>query len=421
MLGMSASVDAATITVLPSHAPPASPLSRPAPAFNPTLRLTGMIEPGDADKLHEILTRVQAAKTSDSKLPLATIELSSVGGSLHEGIRIGELLRNFRVVAMVRKQDFCLSACALALLGSNTHRAAPAYLADCNVEPGARVAFHNFFLSRNGLREVTPDDPVASRLQGFADARGGAAALVRYASELGLPPAFVANLIGRPVEDLQYVETIGQFLTLHICPIGLTRPSAALDRQAANVCNNSLGAPGTPTALDVTPIAARQVRQYLLERVQENMHSAKARGRLADQLASWSVMRVKEEIEKLYEDLRAAGLALPDIFGPTFEIGVREAGRYRVACYVSLSPDDPDAFDVVVRGSRGLVEAPQTPPDNARRLFLFDRDDVVNPRPGGVSGDALRREPRAVDDHRTPPVAAGRLYPHERDGRPRSR
>lgn len=414
-------VEAATITMVTPQAKPVLPTSPPPPMQNPTLRLAGMIESGDAAKLRDLLMRVKAATPPKSTLPLATLELSSMGGNLQEGILIGELLRSLGVVAVVRRQDVCLSACALALLGGNVQHTTLAYPADCNVEIGAKVAFHNFFLNRNGLREMTHDDPVASRLQGFADARGGAALLVKYAGDLGLPPTFVANLMGRPVEDFQYVETIGQFLTLNICPTDLVRPPVPMDKQAANICSNAMGAPLPPSAVAITPIAVQQAKQYLLQRVQETLQTAKARGRLADQLASWSVMRVKDEIDKLYEDLRAVGLALPDIVGPTFEVGIDQQGNYRTACYVSLSPSDPDTYEVVVQGARGLVEPPKAPPDNARRLFLFDRNDNVNPRPGGNPGEILRQEPKDLDGTVTQPMATGRLYPHERDGKPRSR
>lgn len=415
--------NAANITMVTQQAKPILPTSRPEPLHNPVLRLTGMIENGDADKLRDMLDRVQAqlppprhappgssssgsagspsgAPTrSPTRLPLATIELSSIGGSLSEGIRIGELLRQRNVVAVVRKQDLCLSACALALIGGNVYREPPAYPADCNVEIGGKVAFHNFFLNRNGLRDVTENDPVASRLQGFADARGGAALLVKYAGEIGLPPNFAASLMARPIEEFQYVETVGQFLSLNICPIGLARPTVPLDKQAGNVCINALQLPLRRPALQVTQIQAAQAKQYMLERVQESMQSARARGRLAEQLASWSVMRVKEEIDRLYEDLRAAGLALPDILGPTFEVGINAADGYRTLCYVSLSPTDPDAIDVVVQGTRGLMEAPRLPPENARRLFLFDERDMVNPAPGGRTNQVRSHDHREIDEN----------------------
>ncbi len=382
-------VRASTIVALPSSEPPGS-LLRAQAAESPRLRLTGMIEPGDAEKLREQLVKLQASSPARHGMPLATLELSSLGGDLYEGVRIGELLRKFRVAAVVRKQDICLSACALALLGGTAVRAAAAYPADCNVEIGGKVAFHNFFLDRTGLRELTHDDPVTSRLQGFADARGGAATLIRYAAEMGLPSTFVANLMARPIDDFHYVETIGEFLALNLCPVGLERPALPMSHQAVNVCNNSLAAPAPLSTFIVGPIPAPQVRQYMLERVQAGMNAAGTKGRLADQLATWSVMRIKEEVDRLYDDLRAAGVALPEIVGPTFEVSLNQAGRVRAACYVSLSPSDPDRYEVVLQGERGLADTIRKPPTNARRMFLFDRHTVANRRPSSDMRDLFR-------------------------------
>jgi hypothetical protein len=365
---------------MPKPLPPI-PFVKPKPlppAPVPKIRVTGMIETGDAGKLEAALAAVaNAAGTRNG--PLTTLELSSMGGNLIEGFGIGELLRRFRVIAVVRKGDLCLSSCALAFLGGNVHRVPSVYPDDCNVEIGAKVAFHNFFLNRNGLREATAADPVASRLQGFADARGGAAQLVKYAGDMGLPPNFVASLMGRPVEEFQYIETVGQFLSFHVCPIGLGKPSTRLETQARNVCINSMGTPEQPLAIEVRAIPQSQARQYLLERLQASMQaSSRARGRLAAQLASGAVMRVQAEIDRLYDDLRAAGVALPDIVGPTFEVTGFPSDA---ACFVSLSPDDADSFDVVAFGARGFTDPPHEPPANSRRLFRYNKADVVNPKP----------------------------------------
>jgi len=386
---------------------PATTLARNDAAESPRLRLTGMIEAGDAEKLRDLLVKLQASSPPKPGMPLATVELSSLGGNLSEGVRIGELLRSFKIAAVVRKQDLCLSACALALLGGNAVRAWAAYPSDCNVEVGGKVAFHNFFLDRTELRGLTHDDPVASRLQGFADARGGAAMLIKYAADMGLPPTFVATLMARPVEEFQYVETIGEFLALNLCPIGLERPPLPMSHQAVNICNNSLATPAPLSAFIVGPIAAPQVRRFMLERVQDGMNTAKAKGKLADQLATWSVMREKEEVDRLYDDLRGAGVALPEIVGPTFEVAINQDGSYRAACYVSLSATDPDKYDVVVQGARSLLGTTHKPPANARRMFLYDRHDVVNRRPSSdVRG--LVPDSRDIEDPEATPLSSGR-------------
>lgn len=366
-----------------SFIPPADAAARGPTAdalVVPLLRLTGVIEVGDAAKLEQLLDRLSRSTAARSNAPLTTIELSSMGGSLFDGIAIGRLLKKYRMVAVVRQRDFCLSSCALAFLGGNEADVPPTYPTRCNVEVGAKVAFHNFFLNPQLLVPTTDTDPVAGRLQGFSDARGGAAALVRYAADVGMPPSFAASLMGRPVDEFQYVETVGQFLSYGICPIGLGPPSLPLEQQAINVCRNSDGE-AAPARLQARPLPRQHVKRYLLERVQANMQGSTARGRLAELLASGRVMRVPEEIERLYDDLRASGMALPGIVGPTFEILSEERGAIEVACYVSLSADDPEAFDVVVSGKRGLGFPPRDAPDRARRLLLYDRNTVINPRP----------------------------------------
>jgi hypothetical protein len=356
--------------------PPKIPLVRaqkPLPTPLPRLRLTGMIETGDADRLRVELEKLAARPGVRPDRPLGIVELSSIGGNLTEGFEIGALLRRFRMVAVVRRGDVCLSSCALALIGGTFHHAPTAEVGTCNVEIGAKVAFHNFFLNRRGLREVTDDDPVSSRLQGFADARGGAAMLIRYAGDMGLQPTLVANMIGRPVEDMQYLETAGQFAAFRLCPIGLGRPATSLETQARNVCANSLEV-GT-SGLSVRAIPAHEAKLHLLERLQATLQSAKARGRLALQLASAATMR-SDDVGRLYDELQMVGVALPDIVGPTFEVTGAQPDS---SCFVSLSHGDPDRYDVSLFGPRGFVEPPRQPPDNARRLFLYAPGDMVNP------------------------------------------
>ena len=203
---------------------------------------------------------------------------------------------------------------------------------------------------------------------------------------MGLPPNFVPSIIGRPVEDFQHLETVGQFLSFHVCPISLNRPPIALEVQAKNMYIKFLGEPDPAVSLLAKAIPVLQAKLYLLERLQAHMQSAKTQGRLAAQLASSAVMGGQKEIDRLYDDLRAAGVALPDVVGPTFEMGRNRSGTDETVCYINLSPDDPDKLDVAIQGPRGLSEPSRLPPDNACRLFRFEQNTVVNPRTRSVSG-----------------------------------
>jgi len=71
---------------------------------------TGKIRQGDVKRLHHFVSR-QAKKRQTA------IYLKSSGGSLVEGIRLGEYFRANRIKTIVEGNEICASACALAFLG----------------------------------------------------------------------------------------------------------------------------------------------------------------------------------------------------------------------------------------------------------------------------------------------------------------
>ena len=346
-----------------------------------TLRLTGMFEPGDSDALRRILASLDRYPRARPDGPMATIELSSSGGDLIEGLKTGYLFSEFDVATVIRKGDLCLSACALAFLGGTSSHLPPLRSPSCNLEIGSTLGFHNFAASTNAFRlKLGSDDGLTSERQGFHMARAGAALLMQYAADMGIDQAFVAQLLSRATESFDYLTTVRGFLALRVCPIGLGRPRISLADQATNICNHSMGWLSPVTSLQASSMSARQARLNLLEHIQSNMQSFNVKGALADQLASYSVMRVERAVENLYADLRAASVPLPEIVGPVFEVEGYRIGVYSLKCVVSLSPDNPDKFDVVVKGPKGMVRAYHSAPDGCRRLYLYDRETAINPR-----------------------------------------
>jgi hypothetical protein len=347
----------------------------------PTLRLTGALRQGDAAAMRRILAKLKAETPALGEGPLATVELSSIGGDLNEGLEMGYLFRDFNVATVVRRRDICLSACALAFLGGTASREGTERTVAHSVEVGARLGFHTFYLNAQSADAPTADDPVRSRRQGFREARAATASLVRYAADLGIDPKFVASMMARPPEELAYVNTTEEFLTLKVCPIGLARPATSLAEQALNVCNHATGwnDPAEPDQVRMLP--PQQAKRVMLENIQQNMQSLKVRGALSDQLASWSVMRVEKSIDHLYADLRAAGVRLPEIVGPVFEVtGYRQGGR-EMQCFVSLSVDDPNKYAVAIRRPSKWSHPNWSAPRDCRGLFLHDRDAAINPAP----------------------------------------
>ena len=93
---------------------------------------------------------------------MATIEFSSKGGDLLEGIKIGYLLREFDVATLVREGDLCLSACALAFLGGTQSRQPPAAIPSRRIAIGGKVGFHNFTINVGHVQAETRNDAAAA-------------------------------------------------------------------------------------------------------------------------------------------------------------------------------------------------------------------------------------------------------------------
>ena len=353
----------------------------PADRGSATLRLSGPLKQGDAEAMKRILARLSGRPASSKGGPLATVELSSLGGDLYEGLKLGTLFRDHDVATVVRRSDICLSACALAFLGGTSSHEGPERSADHRLEIGARLGFHTFYLNAGAAEAPTAGDPVSSRHQGFSEARAATAALVRYAADLGIDPKFVATMMSKPAEELTYVNTTGDFLALKICPIGLDRPPASLEEQALTICNHSTGSTEPAAPRQARRLAPGQAKRYMLENIQENMSALKVKGALFEQLASYSVMRVEKSIDHLYADLRAAGVRLPEIVGPVFEVSGYQIGGQEAQCFVSLSPDDPDRYAVAIRRPTKWSHPNWSAPRDCRSLYRHDSDAVINPSP----------------------------------------
>ncbi|MBX9943368.1 MAG: hypothetical protein K2Y40_04740 [Reyranella sp.] len=354
-----------------------------APGVTPLIRLSGPFRQGDAEAMRQLLGRLKNQTRPSPGTPLATVELSSLGGDLTEGLKIGYLFRDHNVATVVRRKDICLSACALAFLGGTAaHGSAdptdrtPSH----HLEIGGKLGFHAFYLNPNSAQAPTATDPVQGRRQGFVEARAASTAVMFYAAELGIDARFVAAMMTKPQDEFAYVTTTADFLTLKVCPIGLARPALSPAEQALNICNHATGWADPAGPAQVRSMTARQARRYLLETLQQNMLSLETKGALSRQLASYPVMRDERAIDDLYADLRAAGVRLPKIVGPVFEVsGYRSGGEAQ--CFVSLSLEDPDRYAVAIRRPGKWSHPQWSAPADCRGLHLHDRDAAINPRP----------------------------------------
>lgn len=242
-----------------------------APVPSTTIRVSGPFRQGDALAMKQILARLAADTPTVPGIPLATVELSSLGGDLDEGLRIGTLFRDYNVATVVRQKDLCLSACALAFLGGTSRHDASGRSPSHSLERGAKLGFHAFYLNPNSAQSPTADDPVRGRQQGFSEARAGTSAVILYAAELGIDPRFVASMLTKRQDEFAYVNTTEEFLALKVCPIGLARPAISPEQQALNICNHSTGWAEPATLSQVRVMTPRQARRHMLENIQQNM------------------------------------------------------------------------------------------------------------------------------------------------------
>lgn len=344
------------------------------------LRLTGPFETGDADKLRAVLEPLRARGGRGPDGSLAVVELSSGGGDILEGMKVGYLFREFDIVTLVRRGDRCLSACAVAFLGGTARHSALEAIPGRRIEIGGQVGFHNIFLNYQGLKNADGTSPEAAARQGFDLALSAASTLVRYATDMGVAPGFVARLLGSPTEHFDYIDSIDAFAALGVCPTEAFMPMISRERQAANLCNNALGW-GKADPTRVAPLTLRDARLALLAQVQATIASFGVPDRLAAQLDA--VLESKDDglLAQVYDSLRRAGVRLPELYGGMSEVSGYNAGPYKVACEVSLSMSEPDRYDLVIVGPHGISPAPRRAPRDCRWLFRFGPRDVINPQP----------------------------------------
>ncbi len=343
------------------------------------LRLTGRIEAGDADRLRGLLLRLEKARR-EGDAPLATMELSSIGGDLLEGLKIGYLLREFDVATVVRRGDQCLSACAMAFLGGTEARHPRAPVPSRTIEIGGQVAFHNLSTDIDGLGRGAHGDIEAGIARSFGLAREGAAAVLRYAAHMGLESGFVARMLALAPDQWVYVDTVEAFLEVGACPLELETPLPRLEQQVLNICEHATGWRIPDEASLVKSMRLREAQRHLLEQLKRRIEVIDTSGPLVAQLSGVIGSQDHRLITSIYEDLRAAGVKLPRRQGQSFALDVPGVGGARRECYVNLSITQPDLFEMVAIGPLGAQENVIAPPRSCPRLYRYGNSAVLNPR-----------------------------------------
>ncbi len=156
-------------------------------AHTATIRLSGPIEAGDADRLAREVGRIRFGNGSRAR-----VLLDSPGGSLVEGMAIGRVLAAMPTTVMTdvggrgdRAAD-CASACVLAFLGGHYR-----YL-----RAGSRLGVHQFYSS---------DEAGMTGAEGIALGQVLSAEIVDYMAEMRVDPAFLRLMTEPSPEEIRWV------------------------------------------------------------------------------------------------------------------------------------------------------------------------------------------------------------------------
>lgn len=114
---------------------------------------TGPIEDGDVKRLSRFLATAPSRATT-------AIYLSSNGGSLYEGMRLGIFFKEHRVKTIVEGDGLCASACALAFLGGHDNAGKPWRSSSSN----SLLGFHAFSSPGSSLQDENETQMVVSHV-----------------------------------------------------------------------------------------------------------------------------------------------------------------------------------------------------------------------------------------------------------------
>ncbi|GAB4072404.1 hypothetical protein KHC28_26295 [Ancylobacter sonchi] len=164
------------------------------------IRAEGSIQNGDT-------TRLQVFLAAQPRRPISAIYLSSPGGSLYEGLRLGRYFKDNRIKTIVEGGSICASACAFAFLGGHDEKGKPWRSSSDN----SQLGFHAF---------STPGQP----LRNENETQHTVADLLAYGQEIDAPLDLLVAAFATPSDQMYWLSQ------LEICRLGIKLWSNELKR-----------------------------------------------------------------------------------------------------------------------------------------------------------------------------------------------
>jgi hypothetical protein len=115
------------------------------------LEISGEIGPDSTAALERLLPKLEPCVLKDGSRSSSVVYLSSGGGLLRDGYRLGELFRKYQITTVITGGQVCASSCAIAFLGG-LHRA---------MYHDAKLLFHAPFLKSGIAIDCTDRGQVA--------------------------------------------------------------------------------------------------------------------------------------------------------------------------------------------------------------------------------------------------------------------
>jgi hypothetical protein len=156
------------------------------------IQASGVIEHGDAEKFLAFVRANGATRTDNW-----TVELSSPGGNLLEGIALGQAFRNAGMVTSVRRGHACMSAGAIAYLGG-VYVVATGEGIGRQLEFGASLGFHGFKVDDEGVAVIN---------ETISTSRVLTALVLAYAAEMkGVDIGWLSEAMTVPPDSIYLVK-----------------------------------------------------------------------------------------------------------------------------------------------------------------------------------------------------------------------
>lgn len=204
------------------------------------IRMEGMIEPGDAEKLRTLVSGAD---------PFGSVVLSmhSPGGNFNAGLALGDAIAEASVTTFVGPGDVCLSACAFAFLGGRVMTIRHVLWEPSRVlHVGGMLGLHAPSIPGSVPEDLLSDPQIGAVL--LADiarpTRENLQDLQRRAGEWEVSPDLIFELLGRVgEEEFFYIERWHEAYANKITVVvdALEPPPHMASLEAAQGCSLLLG------------------------------------------------------------------------------------------------------------------------------------------------------------------------------------